>query len=1117
MSLTLFLLLCTAFVSAQGITTKRNYIRVDQFGYLPNAKKVAVIADAVNGFNSAYGINLDASKNVQLRRVSDNVVVRQGTPTVWNGGNTDGYSGDKGWWWDFSSYTTSGEYYIRVTEVGGNTVNSNRFRINANVYDVVLKKAMNMFYYQRCDTDKNGNFASGNKWTDGKWYTQDANTKNLYNAGQTKDMRGGWIDAGDPNKYITFAAPVVHNLLTSYETHPDLWNNFNLDLPESGNSAPDILDEVKFEMDWIRRMQASNGGVHIKMGILDDSGYRNPPSGDNRDRWYEEVCPSSSVVAAGMMAHAAAAFRQAGVFSSYADDLVSRAERAWTYYANSGDKAKDCDEGRIEAGDADGDYGREHLAEASVAAVYLYQVTGKATYNNFFKNNYQQCRPYAVGTGASEWAEYRAHQGEALLNYTKLGNADNGVKTNILNLKKSSAKSSGPYYSVQTNQNLYRARAYYLNWGSNSLMSRNGSDNMDFINYDLNSGNHAKHRERAQAIVNYIHGVNPFGMTYLSNMYGEGGDLCADEMWHTWFTDGSDYDGTHSGRTGPPPGFLSGGAMNQGQYLPMRIGNNNFNTGTTNQPAQKSWSAENGYAPDRAPWAFNEPAIYYQASYVKMLADVIADGGGGTTTPPPPTFTNAIRNLNGPGTFSPGGNYRVTFDYEAASNLDIVVLLQYNGTPNYSAVAPVIRRQVSAGTGSFTLDLKPRENTPVRNNGYQATVYLTDRGGNWSGRKDFKQIRNLDCVAAPSLSNSLSGLSAANSFTPGGNLRATINYESAGNHDVVAVLQYDGDPNYSWVAPSIRRQVSPGSGTLTFDLKPRANTPVRNDAYQVNIFLTKRGKGWSDRFTFKTKKDIDCVAAAPSTSNDWVYTDNFRTDWSDYSYNGSVTVRDGGIKRVGSYSFKFISSGGAASMGHVTGKDASAANLKEVGFFVRSWDSNYTSQFQARWNDNDGSRSTGVSVTPNWKYVKISKNDLGTDWIKRMVWTVPNGRTMFLDNVRLVYYTTARGTMTQHVGDRLDPNLGADLVEDPTLNIYPNPNQGVFTVEMELPTDQGNLSLRLMDLNGRIADQISVNAVAGHNRLQMDYRDSQLPRGIYLLQVASADGGVQLMRRVSIQ
>ncbi len=589
-----------------------------------------------------------------------------------------------------------------------------------------------------------------------------------------------------------------------------------------------------------------------------------------------------------MMAHAAAAFNRAGAFSGYSNDLRTRAENAWNYYENSGDKDKECDEGRIEAGDADGDYAREHLAEATVAAVYLYQLTGKAKYDNFVKNNYRQCRPYKVGTGTSEWAEYRAHQGEALINYTKLSNADGTTKNAILDLKKSAAKSSGPYYSVQTNQNLYRARAYFLNWGSNSLMSRNGSDNMDFINLGINTGNHGKHRERAQSIVNYIHGVNPFGMTYLSNMYGEGAELCADEMWHTWFTDGSQYDGTHSGRVGPPPGFLSGGAQSQGAYLPMRVGNNDFNTGTTDQPGQKQWSSENGYAADRQPWAFNEPAIYYQASYVKLLADVIADGGGGATPPPPPP-------------------------------------------------------------------------------------------------------------------------------------------------------------------------------------------------------------------------------PPPTTaSNTWVYRDALNSGWNDWSWGGTVTAQDGGVKQNGSSSFKYQSGGGSASMRHTNG--FTTTDLNSVRFWARSWDTNYTSQVQARWNDEEGKPGKPVSVTPAWKEFTIGRDELATGWIKRLVWSVPNGRTIFLDDVRLVYNTSARGTLEQGVRQ-----VTAADVSQPTLTLFPNPTDGAFTLDLELIDAAPKLGITLFDLTGRIVDQVEISAVAGHNRLRMDYRKSSLPTGIYLIEVATPTGETRLLQRVSIK
>lgn len=1112
----LFLAGTTLF--GQGIKTERNYIRVDQFGYLPNAKKVAVIADPINGFNSQYGINLNTSQNVQLRRASDNVVVYQALARAWNGGNTDGHSGDKGWWFDFTSYTTPGEYYIRVTKNGGGTVNSNRFRIASDVYDVVLKKAMNMFYYQRCVTNKNGNFASGNQWTDGNWYNQDQNARFIYDDNWQKDLRGGWIDAGDPNKYVTFATPVVHNLLTSYDQHPGLWNGVNLDIPESNNSVPDILDEVKFELDWIRRMQNSDGGVHQKVGIVGDKGYVNPPSTDSRTRYFNEVCVNSTITTSGMFAHAAKTFYDAGVLNSYANDLSTRAINAWNYYENSGNKGQECDPSggrRIEAGDGDGpgqQYSNEHVAEATVAAIYLYALTGEAKYNNFVKNNYQSTRPYVIGNDA-EWDIYRGNQGEALLYYAQLPNADATVKNNILNRKRSSAKSSGTYYSVQENQNLYRARARYLAWGSTSLMSRNGADNMDFINYNLNSGSHGNYRERAQSIVNFMHGTNPFGIVFLSNMYGEGAEFCADEMWHTWFTDGSQYDGKGNGRVGPPPGFLSGGINSSLTYnCRLQVGTDLFSGQFTNQqPEQKRWTVSNTYVAGQDPWAFSEPAIYYNASYVKMLASVIVDGGGGNT-PPPPALTDDIVSTSVPTTVQRGNTVTVTVNYEASTDRDVIMNFQLGQSPwtTYRNV----RRQVSAGSGTLSIDMAIPNNVPVASNAYQFHAYITTRGGNWSSRLDNLNKKNVSVTAAPSLSNKITSLTAGNNFTPGGTLTATVNYESNGNHDVFAVLQYDGDPNYSWVAPGIRKQVSAGTGTLTFNLKPRTNTPVRNDAYQVNIFITTRGGNWSNRFDFRTKKDLDCLNPAPSTTNQWIYRDSRASGWANWSWgtNRSVTESDTGVKKNGSSSFKlYAPSGGGISFRHDNGFTTN--DLNSVRFWVRSWNSNYNSSFQVRWNNDDGTSYKTVAVTPTWQQVSYTKAQLeNLGWIQRMLWTVPAGKTLFVDDVRFVYNTSSQGVVDQAV------NLaaGGELQDEATLDVFPNPNNGQFTVVINSPKQQ-EISLQLYDLNGRPVDRVKVNGFAGENRLRMDLRSSDLPAGIYLLRAIVPGAGTQLTKRISIR
>lgn len=113
-------------------------------------------------------------------------------------------------------------------------------------------------------------------------------------------------------------------------------------------------------------------------------------------------------------------------------------------------------------------------------------------------------------------------------------------------------------------------------------------------------------------MLHYLHGVNPQGMVYLSKMYNLGGDQCANEIYHYWFQDGSIYDIALTSEVGPPPGYLVGGA------------NQAFFTGglspPAGQPPQKSYLDFNTGFPDNS-CEITEPAIYYQAAYVRLVAN----------------------------------------------------------------------------------------------------------------------------------------------------------------------------------------------------------------------------------------------------------------------------------------------------------------------------------------------------------------------------------------------------------------------------------------------------------------------------------------------------------------
>jgi endoglucanase len=609
---------------------EKSYIRIDQFGYLPEEKKFAVIAKAESGFNAGEGIIPSTTQPAELRKKSDNSVVYSANVTTWNGGITETNTGDKGWWFDFSSYVTAGEYYIRVYKSAGGSVDSYPFKIDNNVYKDVLKAAVNMFYYQRCEIDKTGAYASGSNWTDTKWYIKDRNAISASNSTQTRDLSGGWIDAGDPNKYSSFTGTVIHDMLTSYEQYPTFWKEFNLSIPESANTTPDLLDEIKWEIDWLKKMQLGTAGSYgafiMKMGIRNDDAYIDPPSIDSRDRYYSGTCPQSTIIGAGVLAHVALVFKDFPEWATYAADLKERAEAAWTNYQNSPNKSEQCLNEGIKAGDGNGpggQYSTEHLKEATAAAVYLFALTGKTEYHDFFKNNYTQLRPF-VGIDY-EWGMYRPNQGQALMFYTTLANADITVKNAIIAKKTDNVKSTTDQAFLFPNSSLYRNKMAFNNYGSNSLMSTHGADIMDYVKFNLRPNDHAKYKERALGTLNYMHGLNPLGACFLTNMYQYGGDLCTDEMWHTWFDVDSRYDNIVNGNIGPAPGFLVGG-INQsasGGAANVKIGQYEYaGKLAKDQPTEKEFSNKNS---ESKPWEYCEPAIYYQTAYIRLLSHFVAN------------------------------------------------------------------------------------------------------------------------------------------------------------------------------------------------------------------------------------------------------------------------------------------------------------------------------------------------------------------------------------------------------------------------------------------------------------------------------------------------------------
>jgi hypothetical protein len=606
----IFLLCNTAlFAAAPGITLA--HIHVDQFGYPPDAAKVAVIANPMNGYNNSE--SYIPGSTLQVHRTSDDVQVYSGPVTSWNGGSTHGQSGDQAWWFDFSALTTPGEYYIYDPD---QDASSFTFEIAQDVYLPVLKQAVRSFFYQRCGHAKSVPYAHSD-WADVACHLgpqQDLDCRLVSNTdpSTSQDLSGGWHDAGDFNKYVNYADGTLHYLLLAYEENPAIWGD-DYDLPESGNGVPDILDEMKWELDWLLKMQQSDGSSLFKVSV---TGYERdaPPSHDTAFRRYAPATASATISACGAFAHAAIVYQASSdaAMQAFGATLETAAIAAWDWLEANPDQIPSDYNSAGFSLTASEDSHDQQFANRVSAAAYLFVLTGDTEYRTFFDTHYQNVH-------LMQWTYAYPFEDEyqnALLYYSNAPGATASVVTAIENAYSSSLQTH--LGNVTNGTDAYRA---YLSdgnytWGSNKTKMGKGSMFANMNVYGLNAANSAAYRNAAAGYIHYIHGVNPNAIVYLSNMNGFAAEYSVDEFYHGWFWDGTDWDNVQTSLYGPAPGFMPGGP-NPG-YAPS----SGYISPPQDQPIQKSWKVWNTGWPEDS-WEVTENHIPMQASYIQLLSKFV--------------------------------------------------------------------------------------------------------------------------------------------------------------------------------------------------------------------------------------------------------------------------------------------------------------------------------------------------------------------------------------------------------------------------------------------------------------------------------------------------------------
>ncbi|MBR1821934.1 MAG: glycoside hydrolase family 9 protein [Clostridia bacterium] len=323
-------------------------IRVNQVGFLPGAPKRAVFPDAANTPETFRVVNVDTGE-VAFKGALSAPIDNPG-------------AGEVNRVADFSALTAPGRYRI---EAGG--LRSPEFAIDGGVYDALFRASVKMLYLQRCgvalDAAHAGDYAHP---------PCHDSLATIYGTNEKIDVSGGWHDAGDYGRYIVPGSKVVADLLLAHEAFGVRADDIGT--PESGDGLDDLLQEAKFELDWMLKMQAPSGGVYHKVTCKTFPGFVMP----QEERAELVVCPISNAATGDFAAVMAMASRlYAADWPQDAARYLAAAKRAWVYLdAHRGDPGF-----KNPADVATGEYDDAHDEDEYFwAAAELLCATGEAEY-----------------------------------------------------------------------------------------------------------------------------------------------------------------------------------------------------------------------------------------------------------------------------------------------------------------------------------------------------------------------------------------------------------------------------------------------------------------------------------------------------------------------------------------------------------------------------------------------------------------------------------------------------------------------------------------------------------------------------------------------------------------
>jgi endoglucanase len=462
-------------------------IKVNQIGFYPDSPKIAIIPGSQAG--EFHIIDAMTDEVVFTGEVKN--------PSEWI------HSGETVMIADFTDFTAPGKYYVLHPTVGI----SYHFRIEDEVHRNLHKASLRAYYYNRASIElkkiQAGSWHRPVGHPDTVVYIHASAASPGRPGGHVISSPKGWYDAGDFNKYIVNSGISTYTLLAAYEHFPEYYDGLYLNIPESANQIPDILDEARWNLDWMLTMQdPHDGGVYHKLTHLNFQGIMMPHE-VTADRYVVMKSTGATLNFAAVMAAAARVYEKYD--PGFAQAALEAAEYAWEwaienpeiYYVQPPDVHT-------------GQYGDDDFSdEFDWAAAELYITTGN--------DGYWNARSFhEIGIGIPVWQFVRPLTWVSLLHHrdslTDVANIEL-IKEHIIN-QGDELLEEYKTSAYNISMGLYNAEDDFV-WGSNGMAANHSL--MLLQAYRLTQDK--SYLNAAQANLDYLLGRNATGYSFVTG-YG---------------------------------------------------------------------------------------------------------------------------------------------------------------------------------------------------------------------------------------------------------------------------------------------------------------------------------------------------------------------------------------------------------------------------------------------------------------------------------------------------------------------------------------------------------------------------------------------------------------------